>query len=322
LFETAIRIPDTTNAIMADLDDFFAKKDKKKKGSKGFHKGNIDVLKDNIEESERKNEKKNMEESKAAQLATSEAARASMAGEDVAAVKEKEKAAAAADAAQGGGGAKGSAANDDDWLSHDEEKKDYSGLKIGALKIEDKDAEPEEEHEINEEGERVLVKKGGDVWAQKRNSSKENSRDSSPAPKVSQDARSAEQAPPSAAPASAAGEKPASTGGYVPPHLRGGGPPRDGPPRPCDGISSTTSYNAALAGGGRRHRGPRAAPNLNSEVNFPSLGGGAPGTEGAWSQSKQSDFAEVRGGQQLRSGGRAAEGPNLALGNKFAALRD
>ena len=46
LFETAIRIPDTTNAIMADLDDFFAKKDKKKKGSKGFHKGNIDVLKD------------------------------------------------------------------------------------------------------------------------------------------------------------------------------------------------------------------------------------------------------------------------------------
>jgi len=318
LFETAIRIPDTTNAIMADLDDFFAKKDKKKKGSKGFHKGNIDVLKDNIEESERKNEKKNMEESKAAQLATSEAARASMAGEDVAAVKEKEKAAAAADASS----AKGSAANDDDWLSHDEEKKDYSGLKIGALKIEDKDAEPEEEHEINEEGERVLVKKGGDVWAQKRNSSKENSRDSSPAPKVSQDARSAEQAPPSAAPASAAGEKPASTGGYVPPHLRGGGPPRDGPPRPCDGISSTTSYNAALAGGGRRHRGPRAAPNLNSEVNFPSLGGGAPGTEGAWSQSKQSDFAEVRGGQQLRSGGRAAEGPNLALGNKFAALRD
>ena len=64
------------------------------------------LLKDNIEESERKNEKKNMEESKAAQLATSEAARASMAGEDVAAVKEKEKAAAAADASS----AKGSAA--------------------------------------------------------------------------------------------------------------------------------------------------------------------------------------------------------------------
>ena len=55
-------------------------------------------------------------------------------------------------------------------MSVEEEKKDYSGLKIGTLKIEDKDnAEPEEEHEINEEGERVPVKKTGDVWAQKRN---------------------------------------------------------------------------------------------------------------------------------------------------------
>ena len=33
-----------------------------------------------------------------------------------------------------------------------------------------KDAEPEEEHEINEEGERVPVKRNtGDVWAQRRN---------------------------------------------------------------------------------------------------------------------------------------------------------
>ena len=60
--------------------------------------------------------------------------------------------------------------NDDDWVSVEEEKKDYSGLKIGTLKIEDKDkAEPEEEHEINDEGERVPVKKTGDIWAQKRN---------------------------------------------------------------------------------------------------------------------------------------------------------
>ena len=29
--------------------------------------------------------------------------------------------------------------NDDDWLNPDEEKKDYSGLKIGTLKIEEKD---------------------------------------------------------------------------------------------------------------------------------------------------------------------------------------
>ena len=51
----------------------------------------------------------------------------------------------------------------------------------------------------------------------------------------------------------------------------GGGPPSDRAP------SSLTSYNAALAGGGgggRRIRGPRAAPAINSEVHFPSLGGG------------------------------------------------
>ena len=59
--------------------------------------------------------------------------------------------------------------NDDDWLSNDDEKKDYSGLKIGTLKIEEEDPKPEEEHEINEEGERVLVKKSdGCVWSQKR----------------------------------------------------------------------------------------------------------------------------------------------------------
>ena len=29
--------------------------------------------------------------------------------------------------------------NDDDWVSVEEEKKDYSGLKIGTLKIEDKE---------------------------------------------------------------------------------------------------------------------------------------------------------------------------------------
>ena len=59
--------------------------------------------------------------------------------------------------------------NDDEWLSNDDEKKDYSGLKIGTLKIEDEDPKPEEEHEINEEGERVLIKKSeGGVWSQKR----------------------------------------------------------------------------------------------------------------------------------------------------------
>ena len=68
-------------ATMADLDDFFAKKDKKKKKS-GFSKANTDIISKNLEESERKSEQKAIDDSKAAQLATSEAARASLAGEE------------------------------------------------------------------------------------------------------------------------------------------------------------------------------------------------------------------------------------------------
>jgi len=36
---------------MADLDDFFAKKDKKKKGTKKFSKANTEVIAKNLEES-------------------------------------------------------------------------------------------------------------------------------------------------------------------------------------------------------------------------------------------------------------------------------
>ena len=38
---------------MGDLDDFFAKKDKKKKGAKKFSKANTDVLAKNLQETER-----------------------------------------------------------------------------------------------------------------------------------------------------------------------------------------------------------------------------------------------------------------------------
>ena len=43
---------------MGDLDDFFAKKDKKKKGTKGFSKANTEILAKNLEEMERKEQTK------------------------------------------------------------------------------------------------------------------------------------------------------------------------------------------------------------------------------------------------------------------------
>ena len=57
---------------MADLDDFFAKKDKKKKTKKGFAKGNIDVVAKNLEETERREQKSATSD---AVYATSEAAK-------------------------------------------------------------------------------------------------------------------------------------------------------------------------------------------------------------------------------------------------------
>lgn len=61
---------------MADLDDFFAKKDKKKKGKKGskFAKANTDILAQNLIENDKKTE--DDEKKAAAMLATSEANRA------------------------------------------------------------------------------------------------------------------------------------------------------------------------------------------------------------------------------------------------------
>jgi len=63
-------------ASMADLDDFFAKKDKKKRGGKkGFSKANADILAKNMEENERREQKA---EEKASPLATTEAAKAAL----------------------------------------------------------------------------------------------------------------------------------------------------------------------------------------------------------------------------------------------------
>ena len=55
--------------------------------------------------------------------------------------------------------------NDDEWLDYENETKDYTGLKIETLKIKEADKNDESDHEINEEGEKVVkVKKEGGPW--------------------------------------------------------------------------------------------------------------------------------------------------------------
>ena len=57
---------------------------------------------------------------------------------------------------------------DDEWLDYDSEKKDYSNLKISTLKIGESqsgEGNEEAEHEVNDEGEKVRVKKTeGGPW--------------------------------------------------------------------------------------------------------------------------------------------------------------
>ena len=59
-------------------------------------------------------------------------------------------------------------------------------------------------------------------------------------------------------------------GSYVPPHMRGSAAAAAGGSRdsPAAGGPSLSRVRLGGGGGGRQ----RAAPNINSEVNFPSLG--------------------------------------------------
>ena len=54
IFNLPFQVFHRLREIMADLDDFFAKKDKKKKTKKGFSKANTDVLAKNLEINEKK----------------------------------------------------------------------------------------------------------------------------------------------------------------------------------------------------------------------------------------------------------------------------
>merc|ERR1712038_1966164 len=107
---------------MADLDDFFAKKDKKKKGTKKFSKANTDVIAKNLEETAIKEQKQQDKE-------------ITNIGDDAENVAQQD---------------------DEEWDDYRENKKDYSGLKIETLVIEDVGAKQEEEEtEVNENGEIV-----------------------------------------------------------------------------------------------------------------------------------------------------------------------
>jgi len=255
---------------MGDIDDFFAKKDKKKKGGpKKFSKANTEVLAKNLEETARKEQK--AQDKEVNDIGTDNNTNTPLDQQD-----------------------------DDEWDDYRENKKDYTGLKIENLTVEEPVKDEEEETEINEDGEVVKVKKDeSGPWSKLAEGEErpDEVRQAEPETIVSQTVGS--------------GLSNVTQGGkYVPPSLRG----------------------QAGAGGKEqevRRQAPRrlkAAPDISSEVYFPSLSSAAEDSapKGAWGRRLVKDegaFEEVRQSSQGQTQHRT-EAPKLALGNKFDALRD
>jgi len=256
---------------MADLDDFFAKKDKKKKTKKGFSKANTDVLAKNLEINEKKEQQ--------AEEKANDASRNLR-------IKETQP----------------EVANDndaDEWLVYEDRKLDYTNLKIDTLKI-DGDSDPDaEEEETNEDGEKVKKSKEGGPWSKLVAS---DSVEIPPEPeKKTPEPVKEEKAEPSVTPVKSS---------YVPPHLRNAAP--------------STSPAPGSGGGPVRRKGPKQAPDIASEVYFPSLSA-AMGTDDP-NQGQDKSPQSGRGFEEVRSSGpsysKPENAPKLLLDNKFSALRE
>ncbi|XP_011160263.1 protein CDV3 homolog isoform X2 [Solenopsis invicta] len=239
---------------MADLDDFFAKKDRKKAKGKKFT--TTDEVAKKLEETG----KQRLEKPKPKEKPANPEGEESQHTED-----------------------------EDEWKEFEEEKKDYSGLKIGHLTINDSvDVESDDERgtfEVGSDGECI---EGGTKYTGPWKK-----------PEKVPEAPEVVPTPPAAPPVAA------STGSsYKAPHLRN--QPTFASPRP---------------------RGRNVAPDINSEEYFPTLSSKPQQNNGSspWGRRRRDEgaFEEVRN----RGGSRSynvpesqTQTPKLSLGNKYGAL--
>ncbi|XP_071452255.1 protein CDV3 homolog isoform X2 [Hetaerina americana] len=266
---------------MADLDDFFAKKDKRKAKGKKFT--TADEIAKKLEETGKKTKDTKKEKEKQS-IPVSTPGQES--DEPVQQQQQQE---------------------DDEWKEFEEEKKDYSGLKIQNLQLSDpeeegEDDEEEEEHE-NEAGEKVMRKKvPAGPWKMPQPEKEEE-----PVEEEKEDDKSNEDKK---------DEKPAGpgeTGGstYRAPHLRHAQQPL-----------------APL----RMRAKTKTAPDINSEEYFPTLSASKTAEPaGAWGKRRDNErgFEEVRNSKSHSSRGPGSgissdlgrgNGSRLPLGNKYGAL--
>ncbi|XP_065342815.1 protein CDV3 homolog [Cloeon dipterum] len=260
---------------MADLDDFFAKKDKKKsKGKVGPRFTTVEQVARRLEEPP---------------------------GPAAAAPRPRPK----KESKDGESGQQSH--EEDEWREFEEEKKDYSGLRIQNMQLSEADeggAASDNDTDAAETGQRG-------AWQSAPAAPKDSDDDDddvavpepTPAPP-----------PPSAAPTGAS-----AGGSYVPPHLRNA----------SASSPSSSSSSSGNIGMGRNSRS-RAAPDITNEAYFPTLSSTtAAEPVGAWGKKSRSrdderGFEDVRNSKSHSSRFEGTTGGGqrpVAMENKFAALR-
>lgn len=240
---------------MADLDDFFAKKDRKKAKGKKFT--TTEEIAKKLEETGKRVEKIKLKE----KLPNPEEEEPQLPAEE-----------------------------DEEWKAFEEEKKDYTGLKLGNLQVNDN-------FDGNSDDERGTGDNGSDG-----ESGEMSSKQSGPWKKADLPKHPEVEAPtPIPPPSNVIG------GVYKSPHLR----------------NQTTSTQSS------RPRMKNVAPDIRSEEYFPTLNSKQPqtveATAGPWGRRKREEgnFEEVRNRGGSRSYGMQdsqQQAPQLSLDNKYGSL--
>jgi len=246
---------------MADLDDFFAKKDRKK--SKGKKFATTEEVAKKLEDTSKKSEKLPKKE------------RTQEGEEGGAPVHEQ-----------------------DEWREFEEEKKDYSGLKIGNLSINSPEGNGgntenfSEQNQGDETGSEIEKKAGPWKRIDSEMAEREIEKKTEPVPAVS--------TPVAAAAAAAA---PPATSVYVPPGMRN--PQQQQQPLQSSRLRS------------------KAAPDIHNEEYFPSLASSKSDqrknrSEGSFEVVSHNKSSSHRHAEQTKFS--TSQGPKLNLGNRYNTL--
>ncbi|KAG7189139.1 hypothetical protein KM043_008707 [Ampulex compressa] len=248
---------------MADLDDFFAKKDRKKAKGKKFT--TTDEIAKKLEETGKRMEKLKTKEKPMTQE-----------GEEAQRTEEE-----------------------DEWKEFEEAKKDYSGLKIGNLSINESVVVAlDDERGTGENSSDGESEEGGGKHTGPWKKPQSEATEVAPAPAST----------PTPAPAPAVTPTPPviSVKKYKAPHVR----------------------HTKVVSASPRQRAKNVAPDIHSEEYFPTLSSmqqQSNESTGPWGRRKREEgtFEEVRnrgGSRSYSTQESQAQAPKLSLGNKYGAL--